>query len=508
MQLTSILLYQSLKEQFPIADCRLLSKDQPLARPYFYEKGQTLTGSHIYLTEAILDLDLFSSLPQDVVLIICQKNPASVLPAGRFSCILLSCDTSVIHVFNCIQSIFDYYEQWEQQLIHVCHTDGSLEDLLELSLPVFKNPLWISDTNFSLAAEAGLKEAAEEYEIFTKPEMRIDYMNAFHQDEACRIPKDSRVPVLFPAYITGHRSLNLNLFLDGRQEYYLSMLEWNSPVTEADSYLLTVLAQHAEYLLHRIHSESSSRSNTLQSTFQSILSDRTADYMGISRILASVGWLPEHLYLCVLLQPNLSGGASLGAKTICNYMETEFSSCCCLVFQENAVAFFNLTLMNTEPEDLHSKLAYFIRDSFLKAGYSRSMKGHMNLRRQYLQARTALTLGCEIHPELWIHHFSRIALPYILRQASKVLPGPMLCHEKLLDLQESDKVQNTEYMKTLKTYLDHNLNTVQSAKSLYIHRSTFLYRLERIKAILETDLEDPDELFYLNLSFRLLELNR
>ncbi len=84
----------------------------------------------------------------------------------------------------------------------------------------------------------------------------------------------------------------------------------------------------------------------------------------------------------------------------------------------------------------------------------------------------------------------------------------MLCHEKLLDLQESDKVQNTEYMKTLKTYLDHNLNTVQSAKSLYIHRSTFLYRLERIKAILETDLEDPDELFYLNLSFRLLELNR
>ena len=60
-------------------------------------------------------------------------------------------------------------------------------------------------------------------------------------------------------------------------------------------------------------------------------------------------------------------------------------------------------------------------------------------------------------------------------------------------------------MKTLRVYLEHNLNTVQSAKALFIHRSTFLYRLERIKRILETDLEDPDELFYLNLSFRLLE---
>ena len=83
----------------------------------------------------------------------------------------------------------------------------------------------------------------------------------------------------------------------------------------------------------------------------------------------------------------------------------------------------------------------------------------------------------------------------------------MLCYEKLLDLVQSDKVQNTEYIKTLRTYLEHNLNTVQSAKSLFIHRSTFLYRLERIRTILETDLEDADELFYLNLSLRLLDMD-
>ena len=83
----------------------------------------------------------------------------------------------------------------------------------------------------------------------------------------------------------------------------------------------------------------------------------------------------------------------------------------------------------------------------------------------------------------------------------------MLCYEKLLDLVQSDKVQNTEYIKTLRTYLEHNLNTVQSAKSLFIHRSTFLYRLERIRSILETDLEDADELFYLNLSLHLLDMD-
>ena len=54
-------------------------------------------------------------------------------------------------------------------------------------------------------------------------------------------------------------------------------------------------------------------------------------------------------------------------------------------------------------------------------------------------------------------------------------------------------------------YLEENLNATQTARELYIHRSTLLYRLERIREILDSDLTDPDELLYLNFSFRLLE---
>ena len=62
MQLTSILLYQNLKEHFQIADYRLLSKNQPLARPFFLEADKGFKNNHIYLTDAILDLEVFLSL--------------------------------------------------------------------------------------------------------------------------------------------------------------------------------------------------------------------------------------------------------------------------------------------------------------------------------------------------------------------------------------------------------------------------------------------------------------
>lgn len=166
MQLTSILLYQNLKEHFQIADYRLLSKNQPLARPFFLEADKGFKNNHIYLTDAILDLEVFRSIPEDAVLIICQRDETSFLPDGRFSCLLLSCHTSVIHVFNCIQSIFDYYEEWEQQLISVCHQNGSLSDLLEISQPVFNNPLCIMNMDFSLVAHRGLSQLPDSGQIF------------------------------------------------------------------------------------------------------------------------------------------------------------------------------------------------------------------------------------------------------------------------------------------------------------------------------------------------------
>ena len=157
-------------------------------------------------------------------------------------------------------------------------------------------------------------------------------------------------------------------------------------------------------------------------------------------------------------------------------------------------------------EEIETELIYFIRDSYLKVGYSRSMTGHMNLRRQYLQAKIALEVGSRKKPYVWIHRFDQMVLPYLMEQTTKELPVTMVRHENLLELKKLDENHHSEYMLTLRTYLEQNLNATQTANELFIHRSTFLYRLEKIKSVLQSTLEDPDEIFYLNLSLRLLEM--
>lgn len=79
---------------------------------------------------------------------------------------------------------------------------------------------------------------------------------------------------------------------------------------------------------------------------------------------------------------------------------------------------------------------------------------------------------------------------------------------KILALKSYDIQHHSEYCKTLETYLDTHLNAVQASQRLFIHRSTFLYRLDRIRELINIDFDDSRQLFYLMLSFRLLELRK
>ena len=45
------------------------------------------------------------------------------------------------------------------------------------------------------------------------------------------------------------------------------------------------------------------------------------------------------------------------------------------------------------------------------------------------------------------------------------------------------------------------MNAVAAAKSLFIHRSSFINRMERINAIVDLDLTNPEERLYIDVSF-------
>ena len=68
-----------------------------------------------------------------------------------------------------------------------------------------------------------------------------------------------------------------------------------------------------------------------------------------------------------------------------------------------------------------------------------------------------------------------------------------------------DKKNQTDYLLTLKYYLENNASVQEVAKETYVHRNTINYKIKKIKEILQCDLNYQDCLKLL-LAYQIKEL--
>lgn len=561
MWLSSVYLYEKIKEKYEILKKGNLSGNDGYLRPFLRcginrddrKKEDRFRSGHVYVIQVRDDEEWERIVPvmKDIFWIFCKKsdsekqNDNMIVGAGtgigtgteveagapesfetdinrnEVEVAVSSCDDSdfgnipyiqvalenleeIAEFMNDMQEIFDTADGWERKIHDLMLEHAGMERLLQVTSEFLQNPLTVIGLDFTFVAEAGSKYLPPRARLYTDEGLNVEYVNALLQNETYREMADTHETVMFPAYISGCRSMNRNLFVDEKATHRLILTECRVEITQGVICVLDILSEKLEFLLAH-EEEETDPDRDIEQIFVRVLSDRTADYMQISRELSELGWGGNHEYMCLILQITYLNQQNLSTKAISRYIKKKLGDSVSFLYQDEIVVFFDLTRLGMNQEEVAGKLVYFIRDTYLKAGYSRVMTGHMNLRRQYVQAKTALDVGSRKKPYLWIHYFSQVAMTYILEQATKRLPGTMICHEGLLELKKHDEENQTQYMETLRVYLEQHLSATQAARELFIHRSTFLYRLDRIREILQSDLDDPEEIFYLELSFRLLE---
>jgi sugar diacid utilization regulator len=79
---------------------------------------------------------------------------------------------------------------------------------------------------------------------------------------------------------------------------------------------------------------------------------------------------------------------------------------------------------------------------------------------------------------------------------------PELFDEKVEVLAAYDESRGTEYVRTLRAYLDAFGDVALAADCLGVHPNTFRYRLHRILELADLDLDDPDERLAVEIGLR------
>lgn len=137
----------------------------------------------------------------------------------------------------------------------------------------------------------------------------------------------------------------------------------------------------------------------------------------------------------------------------------------------------------------------------LAIGIGRPTAMLSGLRDSYHQARQAMTMARRL-AETQPLYFGELNVYRLLFQLEHSPELAAFCHETLGPLIEYDRTQHTNLVETLSAYFAHNGNLSATAKALFVHRNTLLYRMERIREISNLDLDNPEVRLSVQLALR------
>ncbi|MBQ9408280.1 MAG: helix-turn-helix domain-containing protein [Clostridia bacterium] len=171
----------------------------------------------------------------------------------------------------------------------------------------------------------------------------------------------------------------------------------------------------------------------------------------------------------------------------------------------HAIAIVKLINEDLEGEEIE-QYAQALQNTFLTEtgataliGIGESKDSLGKLHESLSEARKAISIGRTFHPKAQIFNYAKMVLERFLAGIPEETAA--VFHQTLFN-RKTSKLFSEEMLNTIETFFDNSLNLSETARQLYIHRNTLVYRLDKIQKIVGLDLRAFDDA----VTFKLLML--
>ena len=163
---------------------------------------------------------------------------------------------------------------------------------------------------------------------------------------------------------------------------------------------------------------------------------------------------------------------------------------------EQSIVLIKDTRDMKEDEELQT-LARMIVDNMhteamvkVRVGYGNRVHNLQDIAKSYQEAKMALEVGRIFYAERETIAYSLLGIGRLIYQLPMSL-CEMFIHEVFGD--EVPDIFNEEINTTIQKFFENNLNISETARQLYVHRNTLVYRLERLEKAIGLDIRKFDD---------------
>lgn len=515
MRITADILYGLLSEKYRISRYGKGISSRELALPVLFEPGTAIEAGRIYIARTG---DLPNRPPEKCVFVCCGTKPPNVWNSWPCDVIhIVDPRVSLIGVFNTLLALIDQLVTWQSHMQQLAISGADVREMIEESIPVFENTITVSDYELRILGHCEPDKSLPDRPIrMDEREPRVpsayvsatkDFGIALQQKRTPYITEEAVNP---DEGIEGVNSYCINLF-DG--DTYMGTCALKEEGHPFRSYDFELFQQFASFVRDCLGVQSRSMGNQLisaRTVFEQILRGYPVSMRDMEQavrlIEAGLGGVSadECKWCCTVIQ-NAHRDRGLPEEYLCKSVEAIPPHTAAFIFEGSIVSFTLIGKDEHRVTAICAPLQAYLEDMGFKAGISRTFTDPFHARTFYHQGLTALEMGMEIEPgRLW-YLFGDYVLDYLLQNCCGEFGAEAIVAPELVRLYHSS-ASGPEYVQTLRTFLDTGCHTTQTAEELFLHRSTLIKRLDRIREIV--DLDTPKRRLYLQICLHLPDIEQ
>lgn len=409
---------------------------------------------------------------------------------------------NISEAVNIVQEAYDKYNKWEESLQEVLDSEYDIKKLLTLTVPLLENPIYLHDKDFhfvSYAEVPGMPGGMDVYNIEKNGgKFSLKSINELRDTPDFEKTFETRKPTFH--IDTGECSyIYDNVWLNGEYWGRLFVDERNRPFEKGDCALIGKLKDMIERMIERYNGKSGKGFRALEQEIIKMLEEKPIDFNLAERELENAGWDRRGPFYCFALKVEEVDLRLNTITNICENIEDKLkdslvfphgNSVVGIVYGKNRVSIL---------KDVERALQIFR----LHIGVSLRCDDFYHIPAYYKQTSVAIEYGIRENSCKWVHYFEEHSFEYMLDCCMRDFEPRFFEPEGLIRLMEHDEEKATSYVQTLRAYLENDSSPARAMKELFVQRSTFLYRLDRIQEITGEDFKNPEKKLQYLMAFNL-----
>lgn len=418
---------------------------------------------------------------------LCSEPDGVRLKNGEDELFLPGADAGA--VMNALLAAFEAFNAFQARL-DALSAERDLAALLNLGGERLENPLMLSDASGNVLAMSARFHAEDinPYWVTARDtgHIPLEVLSAPMFDEQNRLHSWNDAPTLFHTQ-DGDRLIGSYISVGGKRAAGLGLWEHARPIRPGDMLVFTALCGAIASALQEKTAENTGRAVT--DIFRDILDGKKIESGLLSRIEIACK-TPWRLVLIA----NPFRADSIYKQSLLRRLERYPRPNISFLYENHVL----VLIADKDAEALADSISSENGKLYYQIVLSLPFDALADLPARYQQCVYAMQ---QTREQPGVYRGEDYALSFLVSRFARLNQEQNLAHPALAALRRHDMEKNTEYYKTLFVYLLHERSILLGAAELHIHKNSFLYRIQKIREMIDADLDNPHHRAYLLLSY-------